>query len=503
MGELVGSEPGTGSAVPAPTLGAVAHGVSWKVLSVAFGQGTWYLSLFVLAVLVPPRAFGIVAVGTVIVSVMVLFLASGTGGSLIIAADPAPASVRRSLIRTSVAGLAVTCLFIALAQPIADAFTGGADANVIRVISLTVVLAATWMVPNALLSKHMRFKSAAQIWIAASAIASVLAVVAAALGAGVWALAIRLVVNQLVLTVLALVAARDLIPRRAPSSAALPKRAGAFSFLMIAAAALVAWSFDNLVVGAFTDPTQLGLYALAFSLAFLPLTMVSWTVGQVLLPAIAAARDPEVVRRQTLKAVRMMALLLLPIVPAAIAVAPGLIPTALGPKWDGMVVPFQILVGVGVGYGVLNALGEALAGAGVSSVRVRSRIDIVWALVTIAAIVVGVKVDGIRGAAAAHVVPLCGLALAYALRGGRGIGLPASALVDAVRGVAACVLVQAVSTAAVTLGLEHAGSSVLAAGVVGAAAGLAALAVALRLGASDLLDESRGVVLATLHGRRA
>jgi hypothetical protein len=34
-------------------------------------------------------------------------------------------------------------------------------------------------------------------------------------------------------------------------------------------------------------------------------------------------------------------------------------------------------------------------------------------------------------------------------------------------------------------------------------AGLVALAAALRLGAPDLLDETRGVVLGTLRGRRA
>jgi hypothetical protein len=51
VGELVMSEPDSGSAAPAPTMGAVAYGVSWKVLTVAFGQGTCYVSLFVLAVL--------------------------------------------------------------------------------------------------------------------------------------------------------------------------------------------------------------------------------------------------------------------------------------------------------------------------------------------------------------------------------------------------------------------------------------------------------------------
>lgn len=495
--------PASEIAVPAPTMDVVARGVSWKVLSVVFGQGSWYASLLVLAVLVPPRDFGVMAVGSAVVSGTLLILESGTGGSLIIARELTPASVRRSLVLTSVAGLAATALFIALAGPIANVFTGGADVGVLRVIAVTVGLAAVSIVPNALLSKHLRFKAIAQIWIAAAAIASVAAVVAAALHAGVWALVIRIVVNQAVLTVLTVLAARRLLPRARSAGEPAARRAGATAFLMIASATFLAWTCDNLAVGAFTTPTQLGLYALAFSLAYLPLTQVSWTVGQVLLPAIAAARDEEVVRRQTLKALRMMALMLVPLLPAAIAVAPGLIPAAFGGRWTGMVVPFQILVVVGVGYGVLNILGEALAGAGVRSVRVRARIDVTWAVATIGAIVIGVNLDGIRGAALAHIVTFCGLAIAYGWRGGRGIGLSLRAVLGAVRGVALCAALQAAVTAAVTLGLERAGSGLLAGGLLGAAAGLLVLAVALRACAGELLAEGRTVLTATLRRRAA
>jgi PST family polysaccharide transporter len=481
----------------------VARGVSWKVLSVVFGQGSWYASLLVLAVLVPPRDFGVMAVGSAVVSGTLLILESGTGGSLIIARELTPASVRRSLILTSVAGLAATALFIALARPVADVFTGGADAGVLRVMAVTVGLAAVSIVPNALLSKHLRFKAIAQIWIAAAAIASVAAVVAAALHAGVWALVIRIVVNQVVLTALTVLAARRLLPRARSAGEPAARRAGATSFLLIASATFLAWTCDNLAVGAFTTTTELGLYALAFSLAYLPLTQVSWTVGQVLLPAIAAARDEEVVRRQTLKALRMMALLLVPLLPAAIAVAPGLIPAAFGARWTGMVVPYQILVVVGVGYGVLNILGEALAGAGVRSVRVRARIDVTWAVATIGAIVIGVNLDGIRGAALAHLVTFCGLAIAYGWRGGRGIGLSLRAVLGAVRSVALCAALQAAVTAAVTLGVERAGSGLLAGGLLGAAAGLLVLAVALRACAGELLAEGRAVLTATLRRRAA
>jgi PST family polysaccharide transporter len=486
---------------PETTMESVARSVSWQLLGVLFGQGTWYASLLTLAALLPPHDFGVMAVATAVVSFTLLILSSGTGGSLIIARDLAAASVRRALIRTGLFGVVATAAFVVLAKPIGDAFAGGANPWVLRVFALNIVLSALAIVPNALLMKHLRFKVFAQIAIVAAVIASAAAIVAALLGAGVWALVIRLVLNQLLTVAGVFLAAKDLLPRRVPGEGPAPPVAARTAFLVIAAANVLAWTCDNLVVGAFVSPTQLGLYAFAFSLAFLPLTQISWNVGQVLLPTIAAARDEEVVKRQTLRALRLTALILLPLVPAAVALA-HLVPAILGDKWNGAVLPFQILIGVGVGYGVLNTLGEAFAGAGAHSAGVRARIDLVWAVSTLGAIVVGVHLDGVRGAAAAHLVTFVGLALAYCWRGGRGIGLSTVAILGSVWKVCGAVALQAAATAGVMVGLERGGLSVLAAGPAGAAAGLLALAAALRLLAPDLLSEGRVIVLAVVRRRR-
>ena len=485
----------------APTMGLVEKAISWKALSVIVGQGSWYASLFVLATLVPPRDFGLIAVGSVIVAILTLLLESGTGGALIIARELDARSVRSAVVRTSVVGIGLTLVFVALAGPIADAFAQGSDPAALRALALVVALIAVWVVPNALLKKYLRFKRIAIVTVAAAVAASVVAVVAAVLGAGLWALVIRLVLYQLLLAVLTWAAAASLFPRvrgeHAPlvrREGALVRREGARAFLAIAAAAVLAWTGDNLVVGASTNTTQLGLYALAFSLAFMPLTQVSWMIGTVLFPAIASARDPEVIRRQALKAMRLMALLLMPLLPAAVVLASGVIPALLGDEWRGMVVPFQILVVVGIGQGIISVLGEVFAGAGGESLRRRARIDVVWAVGTLAAIAVGVQLGGIRGAAAAHVPSFCCLASAYALWGGRSIGIPLGSIVGELQGIGVCVLVQALVTIGAALGIESAGASSLVAGLVGAGTGALALAFMLRTRERDLLVEFRAVV---------
>jgi len=481
------------------TAGIVARALAWKALSVIVGQGCWYASLFVLAILVPPNAFGVMAVGIAVTNFAFLLLESGTGGALIIARELDALSVRRTVLRVAAAGAALTLLFVLLAAPITNQFAKGSDPAVLQVLAVIIVLGALSIVPQALLMKYMRFKRLEIVRVTATVAASLVAVFAAALGAAVWSLVIRLVLYQLLMVVLIWVAASGLFPHIRHEDRRPIRRTDAAAFLTIAAAGFIAWEGDTLVVAASTNTTQLGWYAFAFSLAYLPLSQVSWTIGSVLFPAIASTRDLKVVRRQALKALRLMALVLLPLLPVAVVLAPSFIPELLGQKWSGAVVPFQILVVVGVGQGITNVLGEVFAGAGGESLRRRARIDIAWSVATLTAIAIGVQLAGIRGAASAHVLTWCCLAAAYAWCAAYTIGISLADIFAAVRGIGTCVIIQAIVTATAKLGIETLNGSAMAAQIMGACAGVLALSFALRALQPTLLTEGWTLLSANMR----
>jgi PST family polysaccharide transporter len=469
------------------------------VFSVVVGQGCWYGSLIVLAMLLPPSAFGIIAVGTAIITIAMLLIADPIGGPLIIAPELDAGSIRRAILYVALAGGALTLLFVALAAPIAALFLNSSDVAALRLLAIVVALLALRTVPSAILVKYMRFKRLAIVNVTAVIVGSIGGITAAAIGAGVWALVIRLVIYYLLLTMLTWVAAARLFPsarHEGPRPAQL-FGSGAGAFLMISAAGVIAWQGDTLIVAASTNTTQLGLYTFAFSLAYMPLFHVSWTVGAVLLSAMAAIRDLEIVRSQAIKAVRLMTLLLLPLLPPAIALA-GLIPGLLGHKWNGAVVPFQILVVVGICQAITNTLGEVFAGVGGESLRRRARIDLIWSIGTLAAIAAGVQLAGIEGAAAAHLLTWFCLAAAYTIYCSPAIGIPRRAIIRELRAIGASVLVQASITAATMLGLETAGASAIVAGLLGAGLGAVTFVFALRALAPDLLLEGRTLLSAVI-----
>lgn len=487
--------------IATPTMSVVARSVSWRVLQRVVGQGTWYASLLVLAILVPPGAFGVIAVATVIVAITTILTEAGAGARIVVSTDVGMALLKRSAIRTAVAGVAFSLVTVAFAKPIVDTFARGADPDVLRVMAISVTLAALSIVPIAVLKKTLNFKRIAVVTVGAAVLASVAAIVAGALGAGVWALVVRLVLYQLLLTAFAWVAAAKLLPRRRTRepAGALPA-AGASWFVVVAMASFFAQGFDTLIVGYFTNVTELGLYALAFSLAYAPLKQISWTIGGVLFPAIAATRDPAAIAQRTAKSLRLMSLVLLPLVPAAIALAPALIPTVLGEKWTGMVTPFQLLIVVGVGQGVLNVLGETMSASG--NIALRGRIDAAWAAATMLAVGLGAQLGGIQGAALAHIFTFLGLAAAYTLWGAPRIGLSPGSIRRVIGGVTGSVGAQAAVTTAVAVAVAKLGGGALLAGVAGAALGLGALVLALRALAPVAVQEARDIVAAMLRRRR-
>lgn len=486
----------------APSRGAVARAVSWVGVGHLVSQGLWLGSLLVLAALLSPRDFGTLASALVLVNLAGLLVDSGTRGSLIAKPQLTRADVRGAIALNAAVGLGTTLLIAGLAGPAVRAFAGGGDVAAVRVLSVGVFLYALGISAFALLQKRLRLKGYAAANIASAVVSSVVAVVAALLGAGVWALVVRQLLSMGLLSAFAWIAARGLVPAREAGEPAGVWRAMRVrqpqwtGFFLLAAADFVVLNADVFVVGAITEARGLGLYSLAFTLAFAPLTQIAWQVGRVLFPAAAATQSLEDVGRRTLVSLRLMALLLGPFVPAVIALAP-LLPEVLGDKWRPMVTPFQLLLVAGVGQALVSVVGESLSGTG--NVRFRAGVNVAWALAMVGALVALVSIGGIRGAALAHLALFIPFAAVYATIGARRLGIDAGRIGAALSPVAVPVAVQAVTTAAAVVLLRQLGAGAVLAGTGAACLGIAVVvALLLRLRSSPL-PEGRAVFFEALR----
>jgi len=459
---------------PEASLRLVARGLSWVGAGHVISQAAWFGSLFLIAGLVEPRAFGSVTIAMVMIQVAWLVVGSGTRGSLVVSRSVTRGQVWYAVAVNVASGLAMGLVVLLLGARVIHVFAPGADTLVLRILAFSVAIYGMSIVPLALLQKDLQFKRHAAANAGAAGLSSLVAVIAALMGAGVWALVGRQILFQVLLAGFAWMWARGLLPppgavRRA-GRRALARPHGASWFFGLALISFAALNIDFVIVGHFTDVARLGLYSLAFTVAFAPMTQFAWQIGKVLFPATARTEQLGTVGTRAGKAVRLTAALLFPCVPPAVVLAPTLLPGLLGPAWRPMVAPCQILLVAGIAHAVLAIIREFMLGSG--SVGFCVRVEAVWLLGIAAGLYAGVRWDGVTGAAIAHVVLVLPLAAAYGIWGARRIGSGPRQLWHALRGVLGPVAVEAVVTV-VTLGLARAaGAGAGAATVAAAAVGL-------------------------------
>jgi O-antigen/teichoic acid export membrane protein len=100
---------------------------------------------------------------------------------------------------------------------------------------------------------------------------------------------------------------------------------------------------DNLAVGKFLGPANLGVYALAYSYGLLPFMLIGGAVAQAMFPAYSRLQeDYDQFQALVMKIVRMSAVVSLPIAGAFLFAAGDVLVALLGPRWTQVGPPFRV-----------------------------------------------------------------------------------------------------------------------------------------------------------------
>jgi O-antigen/teichoic acid export membrane protein len=101
---------------------------------------------------------------------------------------------------------------------------------------------------------------------------------------------------------------------------------------------------SDFVIGRLNGPAALGVYNVSYEIATMPTTALSAPINRALLPGFARiASDPEAMSAAYRNAIGMLSLIALPAAAGIFAVAPYLVPVALGHKWLAGVPLMEIL----------------------------------------------------------------------------------------------------------------------------------------------------------------
>ncbi|MCW2778596.1 MAG: tuaB [Frankiales bacterium] len=323
------------AAAPGPPAGAelrtrAARGSLWIGLGALVSKGGLSVVLLVLAAVLTPRELGVLAIGTLVVTLASQVQDLGLSDALTYRRDRVDEAARTALTLTLVGGLVSTAVVVAASGAVAGFFSEPDARGVVVGLAGVLVLNAAALVPVGLLTRSLDFRRRAVPQTVPGLVGSLLTVVLALTGHGVAALVVGQLVGAVVNVVLAFVVGPAVRPGW---DRAVARELLAYSLPLLAAglAHMGQLNVDYVLVGRLLSSAALGVYSLAYRLATLPYLALVQVVNGAAYPLYCRLEDPRE-RAQAFRRVFGVVLLgTVPLVTGLLAFAPSV--TLLGAKW--------------------------------------------------------------------------------------------------------------------------------------------------------------------------
>lgn len=305
----------------------------WNSIDILVRQSIQFIVSVLLARLLGPTDFGIIAVLGFFSGLSQIFL-QGLTVALVQRHDTTRDEESAVFWWNMAASLALSAVLLLLAKPVALYFGQPSLDGLMWASAGQIVLTALGAVQVALLTRDLRFAVLVKAGIASSLVSGVVGVAAATLGMGAWALALQMTVAA-GLSSAALWALSDWRPRFHLDPASLGRlwRFGSWVSLSTALEVVYTQGFV-MVVGKLYGVRELGFYNRAWSTQQLPGNILSLLITRVALPLFSSrAGDPAAVRRGALLAIRVAMMLNLPVMVGLSILSPLVIELLFGAKW--------------------------------------------------------------------------------------------------------------------------------------------------------------------------
>ena len=342
---------GDGAGVDGPQgRGTVLAGARWMTISQTAAVVTQVGSSLVLARLLDPAEFGLVALVMLVpLFIQRVFKDLGTGSALVHRPEVSPQLLSSVFYLNVGWGLVATTTVCAFAAPLAWLLGDSEAVPLLRVASLTFVLSSVGLVPAAVVRRRLEYGRLAVLNYLGFAGGLLLAVALAAAGLGAWSMVIGGIAGTAFGSAYAWGCARwrplwhfDRADIRQISDYSV-------NLTGFNLAVYFTSQGDRLIIGRFLGTAALGYYSLATRLFLTPIAVFSTVFTEVLFPALSRVQeDRRTVGSTVLRATALGTFAFAPLLVGLSVTAGPLVQVALGDQWLPAVPLVSILALVGL-----------------------------------------------------------------------------------------------------------------------------------------------------------
>ncbi len=316
----------------------------WAVLDKFSGSVLSFVVTIVLARLLSPEDFGVVAMVMVFFDFSAVFVESGFSTALIREKTISEADKSTTFLFNVAAAVLLYGVLFATAPYIAIFFHQPLLTLLVRVMGLSLIVNALSIVQHSVLIQQIDFKTQTLVRLAGVAVSGGAAISLAHAGWGVWSLVARFMALDLVTTLLYWMLG-GWRPRLQFSRESFRRLFG-FGWRILAAAVLDKFYFHvyKLLIGRFFSAAALGYYSQAGNFTNMVINTLFRTVQSVTYPVLAKLQDDrEKLKMGYRKMLQMSSFVIVPALTALAVLAEPVVQVLVGDKWLPCVPMLQLL----------------------------------------------------------------------------------------------------------------------------------------------------------------
>lgn len=374
----------------------------WRLGEGVIAEGMTFIVGMILARLLMPEEFGLVALAGIVLAVVNVFADCGLGQALIQkkSADDLDANT------VFYSGLALSTLLyivVFLLSPFfARLFHQPAVSSLIRVSALILFLSSYNSVQTAEISRALDFKKFFYVGIISSFISGAVGVGMALSNMGVWAL----IAQRMSYTFTKTIILNRIVKWFPRFQFSIERFRSLFSYgIKLMASGVLGMIFNNMkgfLIGIKYTPSDLSYYNRGESLPSILCNNINGTVNQIMLPALSKLQDdPAAMKAGLRRSMMLSSFLLFPMMFGLVAVSENIITILFSEKWL-CAVPFLRVIAIGYCFQILSSA-NLMAVNAIGRSDISLKLEFVKKPIFLVLLVIGVNINPLAIAVAVAV----------------------------------------------------------------------------------------------------
>jgi O-antigen/teichoic acid export membrane protein len=416
----------------------------WNYGTFATSKGVVFISTIILARVLAPDDFGLMALGLTIMNYLDIIGELGIGAALVYRQDNPEKSANVAFALSVTSGILLTAGAWLIAPGVAAFFNEPRVTDLFRVLALGLFISSLGNIHSAILSKQLDFRRHLIPQVGRTVVKGVVSVVGALVGLGVWSLVWGQIAGILTSTILYWIVLRWR-PRFTFDLPIMRALAG-YGVQIVLASILGSFlsNVDYLFIGRLQDSTQLGLYTMGFRLPELVILSLVVVIGQAIFPTYARLQgDKAAIQNGYIVLLRYISMLTVPVGVGMFLIAPDFVLLFYTERWAAAIPVMQVLALYAVAWSLSYNAGDIYKATG--RARIINQIAIVRLLVTVPVLWIAAQ-QSIYAVALGQLFTAVVLTVFTLVVANRALGVRFGAMLDAVMPAALSAVVMFVGT---------------------------------------------------------